>query len=175
MGSSYFISGCDIARRMEIINHLNELYQINLQQKKSIRDTYKYMVNMHPARVLSSYSYDWNESPLRSTRIAPVPVLTDAASANESSCGEGGNNSEKYVPLPDCLKTISTIPDHLEFFQMVIYGKTVAYMNNLPSSVIWRGYTTTIQPDFDPSRENLRQTLLSALKNVKLSQSEQKV
>lgn len=166
----FLFIGCDLARRDGVVDYLNDLYQRSLKQKKLIFDTYCHIVKNNPYRVLASYSYDWKESPLRSNRIAAIPLLTDAGSGNESTV-----SNDRTVLLPSPLRSISNITDHKEYIQLLINGKTTASLNKCQTPVIWRGYTTTIDPNFNLTRENVRDKLLSALQKIRISEVEQKV
>lgn len=162
--------GCDIARREKILDYLNNEYQRVLKEKESIYETYSHLVANNPYRVLSSYTYDWQELSLRSNRVATNPALTDAGgSSNESSV------SARSVCLPCPFKNISEIREHDDFIQLLINGKMTAELTNSPTSINWRGHKTTIDSKFKLDRKTLRDKLLDALKEIKLSPIERQV
>lgn len=132
------------------------------------------MVANHPYRVLGSFSYDEHEKPLRSERIAETPPQTDTGSYPDSS--EAVDNNNNRFSLPTLLRNISPVIEHDEFVQLLINTKTQAQVQNSSADVTWRGYTTTISPDFDMSRENVQKELLSALRNmIALNEKEKQV
>lgn len=127
------------------------------------------MVKRKPYRVLASFSYNFEEKPLRSQRITTKPPMTDTGSDQDSS----DNNK---TSLPGAFKDISPLDAHDEFIQMVINAKTVAQLESRSSDITWRGYTTSISPNFLLTKENLRSELLCALQNlITLSNMEHKV
>ena len=117
------------------------------------------MVEKYPYRVLSSYSYDFDEKSLRSERVGekpPLEVVSDVESVMEP----------RTVPLPYQFKEVSKLQEHSEFIQKLINGKVLAVMTNGPSEINWRGYTTTMTPDFDMTTNNLKKELLIALQSL---------
>lgn len=153
------------------MDSLNSQYAKILRSKPSIFEAYSDMIDSNPSRVLASYSYDQHEKPLRSERLATIPPLTDTASDPDSSME---NNFSGL--LPPTLRNISAIRDHDEFFQMVINAKTSAQLQNESVEMSWRGYSLTVPPNFDLTRENLRDHLLSALQNlIQITELEHKV
>ena len=130
------------------------------------------MVEKNAYRVLSSYTYDQEEKSIRSERVAPNPVMSDTASDMDYS--STFDTSKSNLPFP--LRSISAVPEHDEFIEMMINAKTVAQFQKAPADITWRGYSTTITPDFEISKENLMKELLSALQNlISLSATEEKV
>lgn len=135
----------------------------------SILEAYQNMVEKNSYRVLASYSYDEEEKPFRSERIASQPPPpTDVGSDQESS------GSASSLPIP--FRNISSVPDHEEFIQLVINAKTLAQVENSSCDVTWRGYKTTITCDFHMSTDNLRKELVLALQNlISLNELDNKV
>ena len=128
------------------------------------------MVENHPYRVLSSFSYDFEEKPLRSERVAEKPPCPDTASDGESIL------EPSTILLPSTLRNISEVPEHDEFIQLVINAKAMASSSNTPETVNWRGYVTDIEPNFKMTRVSLRKELLLALQRLTtLSEMERKV
>ena len=127
------------------------------------------MIARNSYRVLASYTYDHEEKPIRSGRIAAAaPSMTDTASDMESSAPD-----KISLPLP--LRNISAVPEHDEFIQLMINGKALAGLQQSQAEITWRGYSTSIPPDFEMSKDNLRKALLSALQNIiSLNETEQK-
>lgn len=155
---------------MQIVDFLNTRYQVILKEKVTILRSYTEMVESNPYRVLASYSYCFEEKPLRSNRIADDPALTATASEVESG------TESCYVKLPNPLNTISNMNIHNEFIQMLINAKTMADLNNAPAPIVWRGHTTVVPPNFVISRANVKRTLLTALLSINnVSREEQKV
>lgn len=123
-------------------------------------------------RVLASYSYDGDETPLRSDRIAEKPPMSDFASDLESVsvC------DSRKISLPTPFTKISEVPGHDEFIQIVINAKTTADITNSPTKIEWRGYCSDINPGFILSKESLTKELLQALKRLnEVSETEKKV
>lgn len=128
------------------------------------------MVEKHSYRVLASYSYDAHEKPLRSERIAEEAPVTDAASDIESVV------DSRSITLPARFKNVSSVPEHEEFIQLVINAKVVATIEGSAAPVHWRGYRTTVFPEFEMTTDNLRHELLNALQCLtELSDTERKV
>lgn len=63
--------------RKELIRDLNRSYEINIETLSKQELAYSNMVESHPPRCLSGYTYEENPKPLRSNRIAVPPVETD--------------------------------------------------------------------------------------------------
>ena len=167
----YFI-GCDSKRKTDVLDYLNGQFQATLRERKSIPSTYSFMVASNPYRVLSSYSYDWDERPLRSNRVAKQPPLTD----NGSSDLESATDDRSAALLPAAFRKISTVSDHDDFIQLVINAKTMADLNGFGTEINWRGYTTSIPTNFKLTRENLKYELISGLQSLsKITENEQKV
>lgn len=151
-----------------MVDLLNSKYEDILKNKLTIVAAYSEMVAQHRYRVLSSYSYDDEEKPLRSERVAAMPPMTDTASDSSSDGPK--------IALPPALRNISAVPEHDEYVQMVINASTVAQVEGKDAKITWRGYTTTISQHFEMTRDNLRMELLSALQNlIKLNDIERKV
>lgn len=135
----------------------------------SIFATYSDMVDLNAYRVLSSYSYDSFEVALRSGRIAEKPPLSDVASDLESV-----HDNRQKVPSP--FMSLSGIPNHDDFIQMVINAKATADLTESPAQITWRGYSSTINPGFKISKDSLRKCLLDALQRLnEISETEKKV
>ena len=157
-------------RRNKILDELNSDYEQLLQHRISIFTTYSEMVENHPYRVLSSYTYDFEEKPLRSDRVADKPPYMDTVSDAESIM------EPSSFLLPATLRNISEVPEHDEFVQLVINAKAMASMSNGPEEINWRGYVTHIEPSFRMTRASLRKELLLALQRLTtLSEMERKV
>ena len=77
-----FVLGCSMARQTEVENFLNDRYEECLLKRKNLLMAYTEMVENNPYRVLSSYTYSREETPLRSTRILTRPPLTDVITHN---------------------------------------------------------------------------------------------
>lgn len=161
------IIGCDSRRKEVIVDYLNDNYQEILKEKKTILESYSDMVKNNPYRVLASYSYDWDEKPLRSDRIARNPGLLEPTI--DSSL------ADKTSPFVN----ISTSSEHYDFIQLIINAKTMAEINDSSASIWWKGYNTLITPDFKITRDSLKEKLLSVLRNVpnpaELTELEKKV
>lgn len=156
------------------MDDLNDQYEQLLQSKMSIFVTYSELVEKNPYRVLSSYSYDFEERPLRSNRIASNPPVLEPASEPTSDAETVFDGST--VLLPSTLRNISEVPEHDEFIQLLINAKAMATSNSCVESVTWRGYVTDIAPDFKMTRVSLRKELLRALQHLTiLSEMERKV
>ena len=140
------------------MKYLNTTYNDLLKSKLSIVKAYTEMVEKNPYRVLGSYTYDEDEKPLRSERIAEKPPVTDTGSDHDSV--------EGYSSLPEPFRNISPVHDHEEFIQMVINAKTLACVENQSCDVNWKGYKTSITPDFVMSNNNLTKELVEALKSL---------
>ena len=112
------------------------------------------MVETNAYRVLSNYSYDGEER-----RIEPT------TKPNVSN-----------VSLPYPFNEVSVISEHVEFIQMVINAKTMVDVNNSRSPIAWRGYSTSIGPEFKLSKDSVTKELVQALLNItNLSPVETKV
>ena len=147
--------------KKELLDRLNNQYQDILRQKLSIFVTYSTMVKNCPYTVMASFTYDKEDRPQRSTRIA----------ASDSNSDDGRS---PWLPLP--FQNLSAVGEHDEFFQLIINARTVAQLNKAPEKITWRGYVTHIPPDFELTRESLRNELLTSLKVLtELSDMEKKV
>lgn len=132
--------------------------------------TYTEIVEKKPYRVLSSYSYDCQEKPLRSDRIAEKPPVYETVSDLDSV------SEARSVSLPTAFMNVSEIRDHDEFIQLIINAKSAAEMSNEPAPVDWRGYSTKVSPGFKLSKDSLQHELLSALRHLNhISEIERKV
>ena len=159
---------CDSTRRQQIVDILNSQFENVLKEKLTIFQSYAHMVAQNPYRVLASYSYDWEETPLRSQRVAPVPALTEAGS--DSSSDNSG------VCLPSIFKNLTNIKDHDEYVQKLLNARTLAQVNDAPTRVTWRGYTSVVTPTFEISRDNLTKSIINALQRMpKITQLERQV
>lgn len=157
----------------DVINSLNAKYGMVLKRKNSISEAYTEMVKQHPYRVLSAYSYDYEEKSLSQSGVDPPPV-TDAGS--DDQVFEKEKKQKRGVHLPGPLNNISLISEHIEFIQMVINAKTSAQLDNKDVEIVWRNYSLSVSPDFDLTKENVTKELLSALQSlVSLSETEEKV
>ena len=127
------------------------------------------MVEKYPFRVLTSFTYDGEETPLRSDRIAERPPMSDIASDLESVASD-----PKVVKAP--FIDVSGIPNHNEFIQMIINAKATADITNSAIMVQWRGYSTYIHPGFKLSKDSLQKEILDALQRLEdVSEIEKKV
>ena len=137
------------------------MYEQLLQKKLSILVAYSEMVDIHPYRVLASYSFDRAESSLRSDRVAEKPHVSDASDVESVM-------EARSMSIPSQFKEVSEIPGHDEFIQMVINAKVVGSMSMTrePVPINWRGYNGTVKPDFQMTTENLRNKLLEALEQL---------
>lgn len=149
---------------------LNSHFEEVLKEKLSIYLAYSFMVAKYPFRVLASFSYDHEERPL--VNNLQQPPLIDSSSDRESNFG----GKSFATLLPSAFKNISEVMEHDDFIQMVLNAKTLAQLKGSPESITWRGYVTDIGPDFELSREALRNELLTALQCLnELSAMEHKV
>lgn len=151
-------------RREQIVRYLNDKFQSVLKEKKTILATYSEIVHTSPYRVLASYSYNWEEKPFRSARVADDPALTETCSDVESNLESSSQVAS--VHLPEQLRNLSPCPQHNEFIQLVINAKTMADLDNIPTPFIWRGYNTLIEPGFIINEDNVKKKLHIALKNI---------
>lgn len=60
-----------------MIKYLNQTYERHIQVLSKQELAYKKMVESHPPRFLSGYTYGEDPKPLRSQRCAVPPVETD--------------------------------------------------------------------------------------------------
>ena len=150
------------------MDELNSSYERVLKSEMSIFKAYSEMVEQYPYRVLASYSYDKEERPLRSQRVAANPVQSETASDLDSVDYRNASGSQ--------FQDISSLRDHDDFIQMLINGKAMAQLNNKPYTITWRGYSTNIDPEFLMTKSTLKNELISALKNlVSITKEEEKV
>ena len=63
--------------RNNMITLLNQTYQSNILELSKQELAYRKMVDTHPPRFLSSFTYGEDPQPLRSQRVAVTPVETD--------------------------------------------------------------------------------------------------
>ena len=120
----------------------------------SIEVTYSEMVQTNSFRILATHSYDKDETPL-----------------NIPACNTPPSNS-----LPGQFLNISDFREHDNFIQMVINAKTMAEISSSPVPITWRGYSTFINQEFRMTKENLKNELIMAVKNVNdISELERKV
>ena len=132
------------------MDFLNFQFEHLLQSKISSFVTYCDMVEKNPYQVLLDYSYDAEERPLS---VPDVPVS-----------------------LPSPFSEVSNIREHSEFIQMLINASINVQMNQSPSLVNWRGYSTKIGLDFILSKENVKSELINALSNLQnTTQAEKQV
>lgn len=71
--------GTSALLRKQMIRELNMTYQTHILSVSKQNLAYKVMVDTYPARCLSGYTYEERPKPLRSKRIAVVPVQTDVS------------------------------------------------------------------------------------------------
>lgn len=69
--------GISVKLRKDMVKDLNIKYQSLIEALSSQELAYKSMVNDHPPRFLSGFTYEENPKPLRSQRIAVQPIETD--------------------------------------------------------------------------------------------------
>lgn len=83
---SYFNSNCNkdtsilgtsCKLRNDMIRNLNLVYEKHIQAFSKQDMAYRKMVDTHPPRFLSGYTYGEDPQPLRSQRIAVLPIETD--------------------------------------------------------------------------------------------------
>lgn len=145
---------------MALVEYLNSEFCELRKIKLSTSEAYSDMVHRNP------YQAD------TCTEIRKQSVSSD--SGIEPSTDSSSNAGS--IPLPVPLRDISSIREHDEFVRLVINAKTLAQVENRPADIDWRGYSLTVQPSFDITRDNLKKELLSALKTmIKLNDLEIKV
>ena len=131
---------------------------------------YSEVVERNPYRVLASYSYDLEEKPLRSDRVAKDPPPHDEFSDIES------NMEVRSVSLPTQFKEISPIEEHDDFIQILINARVAATCSSQDIPICWRGYTYTVKQDMEMTTDNLRKELIVALQQLDhISEHEKKV
>ena len=73
----YLFLGTSSKLRKQMVMDLNRKYDCNIQSLSKQDDAYKLLVESHPPRCLSGFTYGEDPKPLRSQRIAVPPVETD--------------------------------------------------------------------------------------------------
>lgn len=63
--------------RKEMVRDVNLIYQKHIHELSSQELAYTKMVESHPPRLLSGYTYEEFPKPLRSQRVAVPPIETD--------------------------------------------------------------------------------------------------
>ena len=72
-----FIAGTSILKRNTFVQMLNLEYNNLLKKYPVSKDSYAVLVQKHPPRYLSSWTYGAAPKPLRSARRAELPAETD--------------------------------------------------------------------------------------------------
>lgn len=86
-----------------MIRDLNQKYESYIHELSSQDLAYRRMVDKHPPRFLSGFTYGEDPKPLRSQRIAVPPVETDVIDLVLLVLGVGKNNNRHFYYFIICL------------------------------------------------------------------------
>lgn len=149
------------ARRGDLINYVNNEYEGLLKVNSDIMVALETMVNKYPYRVLSSFTFDAEQKPLRSARLGDDPNYEVVESSNENEVDDEDEDNEEDDT------SICHFPDHIEFVRAVREAEKLARETMVRAPYHWRGYRGFVAPSLPRiTVPGMQYRLMSALKRI---------
>lgn len=146
-----------------MVKDLNDQYELFINDNNDIWTALEKMIEKYPYRVLSSFTFDSNETPLRSARVVEGPPSETVVSSNEP---ENPNQNDGDIDDDDDF-SICHFPHHREFVKAVRLAEKGAKESGVRVPYYWRGYRGYVAPTLpriDVSELQLR--LMNALQRI---------
>lgn len=127
------------------------------------------MVEKYPYRVMSSFTFDVNETPLRSARLAAGPTSEEVVSSEQQATAADVNTVIEDDTAQDDF-SICHFPKDREFVIAVREAEKTAKSTGVRAPYYWRGYRGYVAPGLPPiTVPGLQVRMMNAMQRIPLS------